>query len=219
MSASDTPRSDGFFTFRRALPEDIPGLRLLLTALFESDKFGRDLSFSECEMEDYLDWFLPKALVDCSIILYVLQFLPTSSSRTYKPKVIGCCYVSVSDSSIVPKRIQSLGFMKLHVVNALSDFQVWPNRQAAEVHRKFQRARETRAAMRSRDDATGTSALVLLAAIQPKYRGVGLGTKMVSWAKEAISALGVDTMYHMGSPREVEFMRQCKIKSIVMSEF
>lgn len=95
--------SDGLFTLRRAFPEDIPHLRNLLTDFFESGEFGRDLSFGELEMQDYLDWFLPKTIVDTVNILYVLQYLPKSSSRTYEAKIIGCCYIALSDSSSAPK--------------------------------------------------------------------------------------------------------------------
>ena len=105
--AAPYTRSDGFFTFREPLPEDIPELRSLLTTFFESGEFGRELSFGELEIQDYLDWFLPRALVDSSNVVYVLEFLPKSSSRTYKPKIIGCCYISLSGPGAAPMRPQS----------------------------------------------------------------------------------------------------------------
>ena len=92
MTASGD-RRNGFFTFRRVLPEDIPELRTFLTTVFESGDFGRSLSFGELEIHDYLDWFLPRSIVDRSNLLYVHEFLPKTSSRSYKPKNIGCCYM------------------------------------------------------------------------------------------------------------------------------
>lgn len=111
-------RSHGFFTFKRPLPEDIPELKTLLTTFFESGEFGRDLSFGELEMQDYLDWFLPRALLDNEKLLYVLEFLPKSTSRTYKPKIIGCCYIALRDSVVAPRRSQS----EIHLPHAAAQF-------------------------------------------------------------------------------------------------
>ena len=107
----------------------------------------------------------------------------------------------------------------MRLLNVISDIQVWPNRQAAEVHRRFQRARRVRTELRPRKGSDEPSAHLLLAAIQEKYRGVGLGTKMVSWGRETVKALGVETMFHVGNAREVEFMHQCGIQSIDMNGF
>lgn len=108
--------------------------------------------------------------------------------------------------------------LKLHAVNAWSDVQVWPNRQAAEVHRRFQRAREARVEMQPRQGINDAKAHVLFAAIQKKYRGVGSGTRMMAWAKEAMETMGVETIFHVGSPDEAVFMQQCKIQAIVMPQ-
>jgi len=42
---------------------------------------------------------------------------------------------------------------------------------------------------------------------------------MVSWGRETVKALGVETMFHVGNAREVEFMHQCGIQSIDMNGF
>lgn len=114
------------------------------------------------------------------------------------------------------KTFLGLGVLRLRMINALNDFQVWPNRQAAEVHRRFQRALQTRAQLHQNAGAGGNKAHLLLAVVQEKYRGVGLGTQMVSWAKDVVKGIGCEGLFYAGNVNEVEFMHQCGVSTARM---
>ena len=103
--------------------------------------------------------------------------------------------------------------LKVRVLNALSDIQVWPNRQAAEVHRRLQDAMQARLKLQFGERANGNDARLLLAIIQDKFCGVGLGTQMVSWAEDIVKSLGCENLSFVGTAADVTFMRQSGISA------
>ena len=67
------------------------------------------------------------------------------------------------------------------------------------------------------DEGAGErDARLVLAIIQDKFRGVGLGTQMVSWAEDVVKSLGCENLSFVGNAADVTFMRQSGISAVEM---
>ncbi|OJJ45963.1 hypothetical protein ASPZODRAFT_17393 [Penicilliopsis zonata CBS 506.65] len=182
------------FGVRRAAPPDVPALKSFLTPLFTEGEFGDGLVFGELEMEDYLDWALPRALVDPAKLVYVLEFTAKSSVRTYGPRIVGWFCILLDEPGHVP---QGLAFYKTRLLNSIQDIQIWPNKQAAEVHRRFTTLLARQQDARRGMQASPSGAQLACFAVHPKFRGVGLCSRMLAWAAEVAQQAGLASLYYL----------------------
>ena len=189
---------DEMFYFRRATPSDIPGIKNLVLASFTSGELGQNLTFGDLEFEEYLDWFLPRAVADQKVLFYVLEFRPRSSFRHYPARIIGCIYVKLSEplkstysfpGLYDAQRIsftqeltldEGISLLQLRMLNAIEDIKVWPNMHAAEVHKRLAEVHK-KLAISVQNTTSRISGQVCFFMIQEKFRGTGLGSRMLSW--------------------------------------
>ncbi|PSN67002.1 hypothetical protein BS50DRAFT_667208 [Corynespora cassiicola Philippines] len=175
------------FHLRVATRTDLPQLVALVAEPFSNGSLDTEgLTFSHHEITAYLQWRLPRLLLDKKSLLLVLEFRPVNSFKKVSGRVVGCAILrlgaKISRPSSAEPSYTSLSLLNLR--SAVSDLTVWPDTQTAEVHTRFEAAQSF--VERSVDqDSTALVFYYLL----PDFQGCGVGSKMLAEVREKAEQL------------------------------
>lgn len=92
---TDHAISDDLLHFRLATPADVTPLRDVLKPIFVSGALGGKLVFGELEIQDGLDWMLPRFIADPHSLLVLAEFKPPGGMRSYPSEIAGVAYVQI----------------------------------------------------------------------------------------------------------------------------
>ena len=201
---------DNMFHVRVATLADLPQLVSLVAQPFTNGALDTaGLSFSQLEISAYLQWRLPRLLLDRQALVYVLEFSPVNSFKKVSSRIVGCTIVRLG-ASVAPQPLSQLScndpsdrhgrslltgrstdsnVFSLRLRSALSDLTVWPDSQTAEVHTRFEAAQ---AAIEHSADQDATTIVFFF--VLPEYQGCGLGSTMLAAVRERVGALGKHTL-------------------------
>ncbi|KAK7530983.1 uncharacterized protein J3D65DRAFT_687707 [Phyllosticta citribraziliensis] len=196
---------DEMFHLRPAAPADLPALVGLAAQPFTTGALNAaGLTFSQQEISTYLEWRLPRLLVDPKALLLVFEFRPVNSFKKVPSRVVGCALLQLGFSAKRPAdsypSSQSpsmrfccchsncnhleLSLASLRLKAALSDITVWPDSETAEVHTRFE------AAQVAIDQTVKQSATVMVFAfVDPDFQSCGLGSRMLAAVRDKAEQL------------------------------
>ncbi|KAK7516251.1 uncharacterized protein IWZ02DRAFT_453669 [Phyllosticta citriasiana] len=136
-----------------AQPADLSALINLVAQPFTTGALNAaGLAFNQQEILSYLEWRLPRLLVDSKALLLVHEFRPVNSFKKVPSHLVGCALLRLGSSATRPA--DSYPSSQLSPITPLcllsnelrpelslaSDITVWPNSETAEVQTRFKAA-------------------------------------------------------------------------------
>ncbi|OJD30969.1 cytochrome p450 [Diplodia corticola] len=178
---------DDFFNLRPAVPADLPELTKLTVNPFTTGALdSAGLTFSAQEISTYLNWRLPRLLMDPKSLLLVLEFRPINSFKKVPARLVGCAVLRLGSSAARPADSYPTksSLLPLWFNAALSDLTVWPDSETAEVHTRFEAAR---AAIEQSVEQNATALVFYY--VDSDFQSCGVGSRMISAVRKKAEEL------------------------------